>query len=102
METQHIKLLTLLIILLYGHTHGQACTILADSADRDSSNIAEHASHTIASDSTRTDSTIVRLLREDGITFSHDNNITLLKTGQEKFDDMFCAIKQARHSVHLE
>ena len=50
----------------------------------------------------RTDSIIVQLLREDGITFSHNNNITLLKSGKEKFDDMFAAIRQAKHSVHLE
>lgn len=48
------------------------------------------------------DSTIVRLLRNEGITFSHDNNVKLLTTGQEKFDDMFSAIRQARSSVHLE
>ena len=28
--------------------------------------------------------------------------MTLLRTGQEKFDDMFKAIRQARSSVHLE
>lgn len=48
------------------------------------------------------DSILVEKLREEGITFSHDNNVTLLKNGQEKFDDMFSAIRQARHSVHLE
>ena len=34
--------------------------------------------------------------------FSRNNAVTLLQSGQEKFDDMFTAIRQARSSVHLE
>ena len=48
------------------------------------------------------DSLIVNQLRGKGIRFSHDNSVTLLMSGQEKFDDMFQAIRQAKHSVHLE
>lgn len=48
------------------------------------------------------DSLIVENLRDEGITFSHNNSVTLLMSGQEKFDDMFQAIRQARSSVHLE
>lgn len=48
------------------------------------------------------DSLIVESLRDEGITFSHNNSVTLLMSGQEKFDDMFQAIRQARSSVHLE
>ena len=48
------------------------------------------------------DSLIVNIMRSEGVTFSHDNSITLLTTGAEKFQDMFTAIRQARHSVHLE
>ena len=55
-----------------------------------------------AADTQRSDSTIVRQLREEGIRFSDNNSVTLLMSGQEKFDDMFCAIRQARSSVHLE
>lgn len=55
-----------------------------------------------AADAQRSDSTIVRRLREEGIRFSDNNSVTLLMSGQEKFDDMFCAIRQARSSVHLE
>lgn len=47
-------------------------------------------------------SLIVENLRDEGITFSHNNSVTLLMSGQEKFDDMFQAIRQARSSVHLE
>ena len=34
--------------------------------------------------------------------FSCNNSVTLLMNGQEKFDDMFRAISQAKSSVHLE
>ena len=48
------------------------------------------------------DSLIVHQLRKKGITFSDNNAVTLLMSGQEKFDDMFSAIRQARSSIHLE
>ena len=48
------------------------------------------------------DSLIVREMRNDGVTFSHDNSVVLINNGQAKFDDMFAAIRQAKSSVHLE
>ena len=48
------------------------------------------------------DSLIVNTLRGKHIRFSHDNSVTLLMSGQQKFDDMFEAIRQAKSSVHLE
>lgn len=54
------------------------------------------------SHSTTSDSLIVSQLKNEGITFSHNNSVVLLMNGQEKFDDMFKAIRQARSSVHLE
>lgn len=48
------------------------------------------------------DTLIINSLREEGIKFSNNNSVTLLMNGQEKFDDMFKAIKQAKSSVHLE
>ena len=50
----------------------------------------------------RSDSAIVRQLRAVGVNFSNDNAVTLLMSGQEKFDDMFHAIRQAKSSIHLE
>jgi cardiolipin synthase len=50
----------------------------------------------------RSDSLIMQQLRDEGVTFSHDNSVVLLRTGQEKFDDMFAAIRQAKSSIHLE
>ena len=41
-------------------------------------------------------------MRKEGVSFSHDNSVTLLTSGREKFQDMFAAIRQARKSIHLE
>ena len=51
---------------------------------------------------THSDSLIVKQLRTKGIQFSNNNSVTLLITGQEKFDDLFKAIDQAHSSIHLE
>ncbi len=48
------------------------------------------------------DSLVVNDLRHEGVTFSRNNAVTLLSSGQAKFDDMFEAIRQARSSIHLE
>ena len=48
------------------------------------------------------DSLIVKELRSEAVSFSRNNTVTLLLTGQEKFDDLFTAIKQAKSSIHLE
>lgn len=55
-----------------------------------------------SADAASSDSLIVRKLREDGVKFSCNNSVVLLMNGQEKFDDMFRAISQAKSSVHLE
>lgn len=68
--------------------------------------MAMSVSTTAQNDSTeltlRSDSAIVRQLRAVGVNFSSDNAVTLLMSGQEKFDDMFHAIRQAKSSIHLE
>lgn len=48
------------------------------------------------------DSTIVSVLEKEGVTFTDNNKVVLLMSGQEKFDDMFKAIRQAKSSIHLE
>ncbi len=54
-------------------------------------------------DALATSDSIIRYkLEELGVNFSHNNCVTLLMSGQQKFDDMFKAIRQARHSIHLE
>jgi cardiolipin synthase len=57
---------------------------------------------TVTASAQPSDSLILHQLQDYGIQFSNDNRVTLLYSGQEKFDDMFEAIRQARHSVHLE
>lgn len=62
-----------------------------------------YASAQETSDKESTDSIVKHILeQEGGITFSTNNSITLLENGQEKFDDMFAAIRNAKESVHLE
>lgn len=48
------------------------------------------------------DSLIINQMREKGIKFSRNNSVALLMNGQEKFDDLFQAIRQAKSSIHLE
>ena len=48
------------------------------------------------------DSIIKQRMEALGVNFSRNNSVTLLMSGQQKFDDMFRAIRQARHSIHLE
>ncbi len=43
-----------------------------------------------------------RTLEAEGVNFSNDNSMVLFKNGQEKFDDLFSAIRQAKKSIHLE
>lgn len=50
----------------------------------------------------RSDSTIKYILEKKNVEFTNDNSVTLLMNGHEKFDDMFKAIRQARHHIHLE
>ena len=48
------------------------------------------------------DSILANQLRGEGIRFSHNNSVTLLTNGQQKFDDLFKAIDQARSTIHME
>lgn len=48
------------------------------------------------------DSTIRHVLEAKAVEFTNNNSVTLLTNGEEKFDDLFKAIRQARHHVHLE
>ena len=57
---------------------------------------------TLSASTQTSDSLIVQTLRSKKIQFSDNNSVTLLMSGQEKFDDMFKAIRQAKSSVHLE
>ena len=60
------------------------------------------ATSQITAQPVRSDSFIRSQLEDYGIRFTANNRCALLMSGQEKFDDMFLAIRQAHHSVHLE
>ncbi len=51
---------------------------------------------------TTADSLVINELQQEGVTFSNNNRVKLLMSGQEKFDDMFQVIREARRSIHLE
>ncbi len=51
----------------------------------------------------RSDSAVVDFLRrEHHIVFTDNNSVVPLESGQEKFDDLFKAVRDARESIHLE
>ena len=51
---------------------------------------------------TPSDTLMMDYLRAQGIPVTGNNRVKLLATGREKFADLFDAIRQARHHVHLE
>ena len=55
-----------------------------------------------ATDGVRSDSAMVDYLRSQGVAITHGNRVCLLKSGEEKFDDLFMAIRKAKHYIHLE
>jgi cardiolipin synthase len=60
-----------------------------------------YATEIIESES-KSDSTIIEYLKEYGIQTTNNNEIKILKSGQEKFIDLFEEIKKAKHHIHLE
>ncbi len=50
----------------------------------------------------QSDSIVIEYLHNNGIETSRRNNIRLLKSGREKFEDLFASIRQAKHHIHLE
>lgn len=51
----------------------------------------------------RSDSLIINFLeKKHHVTFTSNNRLVFFKNGQEKFDDLFTAVRQARSTIHLE
>ena len=51
----------------------------------------------------KSDSSIVTFLQEQyGVKFTDNNRIVVFKTGKEKFNDLFPAIRAAKENIHLE
>ena len=61
--------------------------------------IQAETSHSMESGS---DSTLIAYLNENGIQLSSHNQLKLLKSGHEKFIDLFQEIEKAKHHIHLE
>ena len=55
-----------------------------------------------AADGVRSDSAMIAYLQSEGVSITEGNRVRLLKSGEEKFDDLFVAIRKARHYIHLE
>ncbi len=55
-----------------------------------------------AADGVRSDSAMIAYLRSEGVAITHGNRVRLLKSGEEKFDDLFTAIRKAKYYIHLE
>lgn len=48
------------------------------------------------------DSIVIEYLKGNGIEATYDNQLKLLKSGHEKFIDLFGEIRKAKHHIHLE
>ena len=48
------------------------------------------------------DSTLIVYLQENNIELTNNNELKLLKSGEEKFIDLFNEIEKAKHHIHLE
>lgn len=48
------------------------------------------------------DSLVIRYLDKQNIPITTDNKVKLLKSGREKFKDLFEAIEKAEHHIHME
>ena len=50
----------------------------------------------------KSDSTLINYLKEYKIETTTKNELKLLKSGEEKFIDLFTEIEKAKHHIHLE
>ncbi|BDW79872.1 hypothetical protein BFINE_56670 [Bacteroides finegoldii DSM 17565] len=89
-ERKVLKLRIFILFLFLSLLHAQADIIDSlKTQPRDSIGLAS-------------DSLVLRFLEESGIPISDNNKVKLLKSGREKFIDLFEAIREAKHHIHLE
>lgn len=50
----------------------------------------------------RSDSVFAQYLKDEGIPYTHNNQVSILNGAQVKFDSLFKDIKDAKHHIHLE
>ncbi len=53
-------------------------------------------------DKAQSDSLVIAYLNQCGIKVTHHNELELLKSGHDKFIDLFAEIEKATHHIHLE
>lgn len=86
-----MKVLVLLFILFYvGNAQAQNVDSLATPQEAEKQIVL------------RSDSLVASYLTESGACLSTQNNVKLLKSGTEKFNDLFPEIQQAKHHIHME
>lgn len=56
----------------------------------------------ISAQTTSSDSLMMDYLKQQGIQVTDNNRVKLLKSGREKFIDLFEEIRNAKHHIHLE
>ena len=57
---------------------------------------------TLSAQNVTSDSIVIDYFENQGIPTTYHNRVHLLKSGQEKFEDLFEYIRQAKHHIHLE
>jgi len=65
-------------------------------------NVSLQASEKVQGTTTDSDSILIAYLKENGIKTTAHNEIKILKSGHEKFIDLFQQIEEAKHHIHLE
>lgn len=48
------------------------------------------------------DSIVMKVFRQKGYPFYEDNEVKLLPTGREKYDDLFACVRSARDFIHMD
>lgn len=48
------------------------------------------------------DTMLLHFLKQSDVPVTQHNKVQLLKSGREKFIDLFAAIREAKHHIHLE
>ena len=94
-----MKIKALFIILLICITHSTF------AFDTDSLFIhSEISKKSIPTDTTQLSSVelVLNFMKEQGIPITVGNQVHLLPSGREKFEDLFEEIRQAKHHIHLE
>ena len=57
---------------------------------------------TLSAQNVTSDSIVIDYFEGQGVPTTYHNKVHLLKSGREKFADLFEHIRQAKHHIHLE